>query len=240
MLCVNVCPQKAISISGAKVKTDRATCKGCGICVETCPTGAREITGKMMTADAVYEEVAGEKIFYDSSGGGVTLTGGELLMQPDFARSILEKCKMNGIGTAIETTGCASWEVFSKVLEYTDIVLYDLKHMDNTEHKRCTGVGNALILDNIARASQDMKIPVIARVPVIASYNNAEENFHQMGRFLTENVPTCREVDLLPYHRLGEAKLDQLEREGVAFCGNEPENLGRLREIIKSYGLTAK
>lgn len=240
MRCVEVCPVRAIVASGGKVKTDRALCTNCEACIVICPADAREITGKMMTADAVYEEVAAEKMFYDSSGGGITLTGGELLSQSDFARVILQKCKQNGIGTAIETTGYAKWDVFRDVLTYTDIVLYDLKHMDSTEHKRGTGVGNTLMLQNMIKVSQEAKLPVIARVPVISGYNNTEENFHAMGQFLAEQVLTCQEVDLLPYHRLGEAKFEQLEKADAVFHGCEPDNLERLREILKTYGLMAK
>jgi pyruvate formate lyase activating enzyme len=237
--CIGACPNHAVAAYGGKVKTDRSRCLACGACVGACPAGAREISGKLMTADGVLDEVAEDKMFYDSSGGGITLTGGEPLAQPDFARVILSKCRQQGIGTAIETTGFARWDVFKEILRYTDIVLYDLKHMDSAAHKKFTGADNALILENIVRVSAEAQLPIVARVPVIGGCNDSEENFHRIGQFLSSRVPTCHTVNLLPYHKLGVAKSEQLERDGPAFQGREPGNPDRLRSILESYGLKA-
>ena len=203
---------------------------------------AREIMGKTMTVDEVYKEASMDQLFYATSGGGVTLTGGEVLSQPEFARAVLKKCRENGIHTAVETCGFASWEAVSRVMEYVDLVLYDVKHMDSQKHEEGTGVGNEKILDNLRRISNELGIPVIARTPVIPGYNDQESNMHAMGKFLSENIPTCIEVDLLPYHKLGEGKRDQLEDGNPHFETHVPseEEMEALRQIVRGYGFTVK
>ncbi len=240
--CIDVCNQKAIQFVEGKVKTDRSLCNACGKCITNCPTEARSIIGKTMNVDEVYKEVSKDKLFYDTSGGGVTLTGGEVLVQHEFARSILKRCKENGIHSAIETCGHGKWEVLKGLLKYTDIVLYDLKHMNDLEHKKCTGVGNELILDNLSKLSKELNIPVIIRVPIIPGYNNSEENMHLMSKYILENVPTCQEVNLLPYHNFGEGKREQLGQDNNDFHTYTPEEneMNKLLSILGSYNIKAK
>lgn len=240
--CIEACPNHAISYENGKVKTDRKLCTGCGSCISLCMTEARTGVGEWKTVDEVYDEVAKDKLFYDNSGGGITLTGGELLYQPTFSRNILKKCKENGIHTAIETCGYGKWEIFREILSYVDIVLYDLKHMISDDHKKCTGVGNELILENLHRISTELNLPIIARTPVIPNYNDSDENIHLMGRFLSEKVPTCTEVNLLPYHNMGEGKKDQLEIGISNFRSHSPssEEMEHLLSIVRSYGIEAK
>ncbi|MBW8381912.1 MAG: glycyl-radical enzyme activating protein, partial [Youngiibacter sp.] len=239
--CIVACPRNAISTDDMKVRTDRSICIGCGECVSVCPTKSRSIMGRSMTSDEVYSEVAKDSLFYRNSGGGVTLTGGEVLYQSGFAKDILRKCMDNNIHTAIETCGFASWKAFSEVLPYVDLVIYDLKHMDTYEHKKGTGAGNEQILDNLARISAEMSIPVIVRTPIIPGYNDTEENAHRMAKFISEKVRTCQEVNLLPYHNLGDGKKSQLE-EKLSFSSKPPgiDELERLKSIIRSYGIEVK
>lgn len=241
--CVASCKKNAISPGeNGKVKTDRNLCTGCGDCVEVCQPQAREIMGKTMTVEEVYREAAMDQLFYSTSGGGVTLTGGEVLAQPEFAAEVLKKCRENKIHTVVETCGFAPWDAVAAVMEYVDLVLYDIKHMDSAEHKRGTGAGNERILDNLYRISNELGLPVVARTPVIPGYNDSESNMRAMGRFLKEKVPTCREVNLLPYHKLGEGKRDQLEYEKSQFHTYVPseEEMETLRQIVREYGLTVK
>lgn len=236
--CMGTCPQNAIRQDLDKVITDRALCTGCGACAEVCPSRSRTIMGKTMTSDEVYQEAAKDTLFYRNSGGGVTLTGGEVLFHPLFARDILRKCRENNIHTAIETCGYADWRAFSEILPYVDLVIYDIKHMDSAMHRKGTGVGNERILENLARISGEMSIPIIARTPIIPGYNDTEENAHLMAAFLRDNVKTCKEVDLLPYHSLGVGKKSQLEEDSV-FISHAPGEgeMEHLRTIIRSYGI---
>ena len=242
MACIDKCSNQAISFENGKVKTNRDLCTGCGACVPNCLAGARSVMGEQKTVDEVYEEVAKDKLFYESSGGGITLTGGELLYQPTFSKNILKKCKDNGLHTAIETCGYAKWDVLKEILQYVDIVLYDLKHMNSEEHKRCTGVGNELILENLYRISTELKLPIIVRTPIVPDYNASDKNMHLMGAFLSEKIPTCIEVNLLPYHNMGEGKNDQLEKGQSDFTSHSPsaDEMEHLLNILESYGLKAK
>lgn len=238
--CVSVCPQKAIQVSQSnKVYTNRDLCNGCGICADVCLTGARKLAGKEQTVEEVYKEVAMDRLFYGADGG-VTVTGGEMMMQADFSRDLLRMCKENGIATCIETCGFASWETVKSVAEYVDIVLFDIKHMDSTKHKMGTGQGNEQILKNVERLSKELKVPIIARTPVIPGYNDTKENFRAMGKFLKEKVPSLLEVNLLPYHNLGEGKRQQLEEKSL-FQSVIPEKneLETYLTILRAYGLIA-
>jgi len=239
-LCAAVCPKNAILIENGKSVTDRSKCDGCGLCVTVCLPEARSISGKRMTVEEVCREVMKDKLFYQDTGG-VTLTGGEPLYQPEFSKAILARCKELGITTCIETCGFGNWVIFKPILKYTDTVLYDLKHMNSEKHKQCTGVSNELILDNLKRISAGTGLPVFVRTPVIPGYNDEPDNYHAMGRFIADNVSTCQAVELLPYHRLGEGKMLQLGGEiNIEIrTPSEPE-IEYLRNIIRSYGIEVK
>lgn len=241
-LCEEACEKNAIFLENGKAVTNRTKCDGCGACTKVCPQEARDLMGETKTAEEVFEKVAKDKLFYNTSGGGVTLTGGEVLLQPDFARAILQLCRENNIHTAIETCGFAEWETLKHVLDYTDLVLYDVKHMQDQAHNRCTGTGNRLILENLKRISTEMKLPVVARTPIVPGYNDTEENMELMGAFLKEEAPTCMEVNLLPYHALGEGKVQQLERKNTNFKSYPPSEtrMEELRNIIRAYGFKVK
>ena len=168
------------------------------------------MSGDRRTVAQILAEVVRDRVFYERSGGGVTISGGEPLQQPEFTAALLWACKRAGIHTAIETSGFQVWEVFETVLADLDLLLYDLKAMDPEKHQRFTGVSNDLILDNLRRAVSQ-GIATIIRVPVISGLSDDAENFHIMGRFLADIGPIQR-VDLLPYHRFGEATYGRLGR----------------------------
>lgn len=240
--CLERCEKGAIYRAKEKVKTDRAICVSCGSCISVCRSEARNFSGKKITVAEVYNEVAKDKLFYKSSNGGITVSGGEPLMQAGFTRDLLRSCRENGINTCIETCGFAKWQSMKSVMEYVDLALYDVKHMDSEQHKKCTGVGNERILDNMIKISNEMKVPVIARTPLIPGYNNSEENIHAMSQFLADKIPTCVEVNLLPYHRLGDSKAEQLEQNQGDFYSEPPTDreVDKLRTIIAGYGLKVK
>lgn len=239
--CAAVCPEKAIHIVDGKAKTDRSLCTACGACTKVCPQTIREISGKTMTAEEVAARVARDKLFMDQSGGGVTLSGGECLYQPEFAEAVLALCREKGIHTCIETSGLCDWEREKKVIEQCDLVIHDLKQMDNSLHKYYTGVPNTTILENITRISREMGKPIIVRMPLIPGVNDGVINLKALGLFVKENLPTCRFVQLLPYHRLGESKSQQLEIEEF-FTAEVPdkEYVEDCLEILRSCGVEAK
>lgn len=237
--CVKICPTPAIKLTDGNAATDRKLCKGCEKCVKVCANDARSIIGMEITAEEAFLQAEQDKLFYDASGGGVTITGGEALFQPDFTLSILQQCKKANINTAVETCGFAKWDVLRSVAQYADLVLYDVKHMDSNEHKRFTGVENELILSNLKRLSNELRVPVIIRTPIVPGYNASEENIAAMAKFISKEVPTCIEVNLLPYHNLGEGKSEQLEIENTSFKSISPSEaeMLKLKEIIRGYGL---
>ena len=168
-----------------------------------------EVCGERMTAQAVTEQVAEDAVFYGADGG-VTLSGGEVLAQADFAEAVLYLAREGGIGTAVETSGCGPWEDLRRIAQYCDTVLYDVKHTDAERHTRCTGVGNERILANLRRLSAELpKTQIWIRVPLIPGYNDDPENLLATGR-LAAALPAVRRVELLPYHNLGEGKRAQL------------------------------
>lgn len=204
------------------------SCLGCGTCVDECYAGALKIYGAEMEAADVAARVLADRKFYEQSGGGVTFSGGEPLLQPDFLVDILKELKAEGIHTAIDTCGEVPWEAFEKVLPYADLFLFDVKHMDAGKHKEWTGVENGRILENLKKLSE-VGAAVEIRTPVIPGINDDEETLQGIAKMLStmENV-TCWRV--LPYHSMGKAKYDAI---GLTYEMPEiemPDN-ARMREI---------
>jgi len=238
--CADACPQGAINFTADGSRTDRGKCQNCGKCAEVCPTGARELIGKYMTAEEVFSEVERDTLFYRSSGGGVTVGGGEPTMQPGFLAEFLRKCHERGIHTALDTSGYVEWKEMEKILKHVDLMLYDIKQIDPAKHAEYTGVSNELILENARRISSK-GIPMIIRVPVIPGYTDGEDSIRAIMEFacILKNVA---KVDLLPFHRLGEPKYRKLGRNYV-FEGTQPPadaHMQELKRIVESFGLQAK
>jgi pyruvate formate lyase activating enzyme len=197
--------------------------------------------GKQITADEVFKDVNSDAIFYQRSGGGITLSGGDPLAQPDFSFSILEQCKKSGLQTAIETSGFAKWDIFKEILEKVDIVLYDLKCMDAAEHKKYTGVTNEIILENARRIIKEFPhIVFVARMPIIPGFNDSQKNVVATSNFIS-GFGTSITVHLLPYHRLGETKYERLEKPEKVVRVEPPseEHMEEIRKIFESFGLIA-
>jgi pyruvate formate lyase activating enzyme len=239
--CVQVCPENAIRLSGKKSRTDRQFCKSSKLCVDACPNEARAVIGRRATADEVFKEIDADSLFYQESGGGVTLSGGEPLAQPEFAAHILKKCRDAGFHTAMDTCGYASWATMKEVLRHVDLVLYDFKHMNPELHKKYTGVSNELILQNAEKIHRDTSIPMRARVTVIPGFNDSPENIEATARFIADKLSNSIPVHILPYHRLGEAKWERLDRknETAAFDTPGEQRLVECRRIFESFSLTA-
>ena len=239
--CMAVCPQSAIVADEAgRKQVSPERCDLCARCLEECYAGALERIGRLMTVDEVLSLVEEDRPFYEQSGGGVTLSGGEPMTQPGFSQSLLRGCHERGIHTAIETCGHASWKVCQTLLTHLDLILYDLKEVDPAKHRRYTGVSNELILDNLRRLARTGK-PIVVRRPVIPGYNDDEESIHALARFVRE-LDTVPEINLLPYHRFSRGKYERLGWEYP--MGDEPslseEDITGLRDILVAYGLKAK
>ncbi len=205
--CLKVCPSGATSRSDGRIRVDRGRCKASGKCAEVCPNEARKVAGRSMTVDEVMREVMRDVKFYENSGGGVTLSGGDPLAQPDFALSILQRCKRAGLHTALDTCGYAPWTTLEKVLPYVDLFLFDIKHPDPAAHRQGTGRDLDLILQNAKEISKRGKMRV--RVPLIPGFNDSPEVVRQIARFVREELHIA-DVDLLTYNPLGEGKYELL------------------------------
>jgi len=203
--CFASCPENAI-LSG-DYRIDREKCTGCGTCADTCFYGALVKYGNAMSPDEVFKKVRRDKMFYDSSDGGVTVSGGEPMIYADFVAELFEKCKSENIHTCIETCGYASSDGYTKVFPYTDLFYFDLKIMDSELHKKYTGCPNELIHKN-AKAVAESGIPVLFRQPVIPTVNDTDDNIAKTAEFIL-NIGK-HDLQLMPYHRAGKTKYDAL------------------------------
>jgi len=208
--CVDACGHGAITWTDAGPVTDRAQCAACGDCSAVCYAEARERVGREMAADEVLAEVLQDLPFYEESGGGMTLSGGEPLLQADFTAALLAGAKALGLHTALDTCGFAAWDALERVRADVDLFLYDLKLMDDERHRRFTGVSNAPVLRNLRRLSE-LGHRIRLRVPVIPDVNDDEENLRAVAAFATD-LPHLEGADLLPYHHIGVDKYERLDR----------------------------
>lgn len=210
--CSDSCAEGAISLDATGLPVvDRARCAVCGKCVSVCDRDARLIYGREMTVDQVFQAVIADKMFYESSGGGVTVSGGEPLMYPRFVGCLFEKLHARGIQTCLETSGCVEVSVFLEVLRATDYVLLDLKVMHARAHHRLTGRSNELVLANarlLAASGKDF----LFRMPLIPGISDTAENIWETARFIEGLGDRARRIELMPYHRLGESKYKAIGR----------------------------
>ena len=237
---MEACTHGAISLSGDSVITDDARCVVCGDCVQVCQAEAREIIGRRATVAEVMAEVEKDIVFYDESGGGVTFSGGEPLMQADFLRALLQSCEEQEIHTAVDTSGLAAWKTLQSVSEHVDLFLYDLKLMDDEKHRRFTGVSNDLILSNLrALASQGSAITV--RVPIIPGVNDDDENISRLGEFVA-SLSRVPPVSILPYHKAGADKYARLNKTYALLQTQSPsdERLTEITTLLQGFGLAIK
>ena len=204
--CTRACPHGALHLNHSVVQ-DPALCQRCGECAGACAVGARQLAGRWMSVPEVLAEVLKDQIFFDESGGGITVSGGEPLMQPAFLEAFLAACKARRIRTALDTCGLADSRVICKVGEHVDLFLYDLKLMDPGKHRRFTGINNDLILQNLRMLAGQGRA-VIVRVPVIPGVNDDSANIDALCDFLSPQ--SLRRIDLLPYHRIGSDKYQKL------------------------------
>jgi pyruvate formate lyase activating enzyme len=229
--CAEVCSKKAITVDKIR-KIDRLRCNLCLECVNVCPTGAIKTVGQFMTIEEVLVEVKKDELFYQNSSGGITISGGEPLLQWKFVRRLLKECRQEGIHTALDTSGYAQWDIFQEVLEYTDLCLYDLKHAEAGSHTRGTGKSNRRIIENLYLAASIARTWL--RVPIIPQYNDSKEDIMNLiGIAKKSNV---EKVSLLPYHDYAKSKYRSLGRYYSTGKVKPPGNdyLQRLVELFRN------
>jgi len=235
--CVKVCPEQAVTLSDDGVHIDRVKCTVCGECVKNCLPEALQISGKGMTLDEVWKVVKKDADYYEASGGGVTASGGEILAQADFVAALFKRCREAGYHTCADTSGFGDPAALLKILEYADLVYFDLKHMDPEAHRQYMGQSNELILNNLELVVKT-GVPLVIRAPLIPGYNNSDENLRAMAAKVAE-IAKDSVVNLLPYHRYGANKYRMIDMtyqlEDVPELTSD--ELLHAKEIIESYGL---
>lgn len=235
--CVEICPSGAVSMENGAWRLNRDLCDLCFECVHACPGGAIDISGSMMSLDDVIEEAAKDEPFYKNSGGGVTLSGGEPLFQAEFAVNLLKGCRERGLHTCLDTCGYAPWETLNRALDHTDLILFDLKHIDLESHIEGTLASNELILENLEKLAEAGKSRIWIRIPVIPDFNASVMLFQKIAERL--NGQPIEKVSLLGYHEWGKSKYEALGRD---YLPNKTRpsrdlNLEPFKDVLEAAGL---
>ncbi len=236
--CIQACPKEALAFGhDGFIEIDREKCDASGACVEDCPQTALELVGKNISVDDLTTELLKDRIFYKTSEGGVTFSGGEPLWQAGFVARVARNMKEEGIHTALDTAGDVGWCRFEEVLPFIDLVLYDIKAADNDLHRQLTGRDNDLILMN-ARMLANHDIPMHIRLVVVPGLNDNPKDLRARMEFIKE-LSSVQQIDLLPYHRFGEGKYDRLGLDYPLknLPEYEEEPLAELEALVKSYGI---
>ena len=237
--CVEACPLGLPDGVTGGFAADRAACTACGACVEACPSEARQLAGREMSVAEVLAEVARDRVFYDESGGGVTFSGGEPLRQPRFLSALLRACREQGIRTAVDTSGLAPRAELLAAAALADLVLFDLKLIDEQRHREQTGVSNRSILANL-RALAETHPRLWIRVPVLPGVNDDPENLAATAAFVA-SLSRVERVSLLPYHKLGQDKLRRLGHRPTPaeIAPPSAERMGELAAELDAAGVPA-
>ena len=243
--CVQTCPNGAITLredagEDGGIEIDRSKCVVCGECVKVCVPEALNISGEVMTIDDVMKVIKRDAVYYETSGGGVTCSGGEILTQADFVAELFKQCKEKNIHTNADTSGFGSSEGLKKILEYSDLVFFDLKVLDPEKHKEMIGVDNDLILENFKIVAES-GIETVVRFPLIPGYNDSQEDLQAIADLVKEYGPHMT-VNILPYHEYGANKYPgvgmKYPLEGLK--ENTPENIEIARVVFASAGLNVE
>jgi len=236
--CIEACPNEANRIVEGKMIIDRTLCTACGACTKSdvCFAMTRRIEGGAMTVEEVMDEVNSDYSLYMNSGGGLTVSGGDCAVQPDFTASLLENAHEDGINTCVEITGAYSWERVQKITEHADYIYYDLKCMDDEKHKEGTGVSNKLILENAKKLVEANK-KIQFRTPLIPDFNDTRENVKATACFIRNELglAPADHLELLAYNNLGEEKYSRMGADAPqGHTRQSEEYLKELNDIVAS------
>jgi pyruvate formate lyase activating enzyme len=237
--CVEACPEQAITVVENTRIIHWDKCNDCMKCAEVCPSGAIEAVGRTMTVAEVMDTVERDTGYYRRSGGGMTLSGGESLMQWQFALKLLQEAKKSGLHTALDTTGHTDWEILDEVLNFTDLVLYDVKHPDSARHQEATGVPNERILDNLRKTVAKAGPRVWVRHPVIPRFSDSEEELEELCKLVLTLKPPVEKISLLPCHKFGESKYAAMGKEypWKEIPTISDEQMEEFKKLVESHGI---
>ncbi len=230
--CLRACAENALSLTPQGMQIDRASCTVCGKCAEACPAAAIQVIGREFTPADLMALLVKDRAFYETSGGGITFSGGEPMQQVDFLCGVLPRCKDAGLHIALDTCGAVAWERYARVLSLVDLVLFDLKIIDPTRHQAATGVSNEIILENARRIAGDGK-PMWIRTPIIPGFTDDRANIEALALFIRKALPTVERWDLVAYTNLGRPKYHRLDlpyalEEAALLARCEMESLWRV------------
>lgn len=232
--CARACPEDAIQADPQGLKIDRERCTMCLKCVEICPSGAMQHVGNKMSVDELMQVILRDRMFYEESGGGVTFSGGEPFLQPKFLNSMLDECKKQGIRTAVDTSCFVETPIFLQLLPKIDLVLFDLKLLDEKPHQRYTGVSNKLINDNITEMDRAGTMSIM-RIPLIPGINDDKRHVLGFARIAATMI-FLEEVHILPYHDMYREKVAGLGKldTKLEFKNSGNDALNQLIELLEA------
>ena len=236
--CVEVCGIR--SIDDGKLHIERALCIGCNRCVDVCLNGANEVFGREVTADEVMNEVLKDRVYYMTSKGGMTLSGGEPSMQPEFALELIQRAKNEGVTTFIETCGIGGRSFYKKAFELGASFLYDIKCMDVDKHKKLTGVSNGNIISNLEFLFEN-GADVIVRLPLVPGINDLDDDIEKISEFLLKHKGKYRYAEIMAYHSFGVAKAQRIGKDGIhGFCDATSDDKERWQRSFLEKGIDTK
>jgi len=237
--CIDICSNGAHEIVNGEHIFDRRLCQKCGECTTVCLSDALQLVGKYYSVDEIIEEIQKDRIFYEYSNGGVTLSGGEPTFQLDFIKMLLKKCKELHLHTALDTCGYFKWQKFKRIIPYIDLILYDIKHLNLAKHKKYTGAGNKLILENLHNIVK-RNIPVQIRMPLIPGINDSLVNIKNTAKFIADLGITS--IEILSYHDYGISKYKRLGKQYLLADIGAPTQgkKQQVRELMNLYGLNVE
>ncbi len=235
--CLAICPVGAHRLEDGQRRFDRELCQACGRCAAECYAEALVLVGRQVSVEEVMADILADRPFYESSDGGVTLSGGEPLLQPAFAAALLAACRVAGLHTAIETAAHVPWERLEALLPLLDLIMLDIKLLDDAAHREVTGVSNRRILEN-ARRLGATGVPLIVRTPVVPGVNDTAEAIGAIAQWIAP-LPNLARYELLPFHPMAAGKYESLERAYAArnLARPTPENMEALADIARWHGL---